>query len=236
MKDRKPLAGAVSVNKNHRHSAFSLIELIFTIVILGITFMTLPLILSMTNESIATTLQSRAYYHGLAKMQIVTDKPWDENNTADFVNTGGIYYVVETQSDTGTLLECDGDNMRAGHYAGLNRRMCNRDSGVASVTLGVDTGEASPNFDDIDDFDGDTDTAVGTGNYILNTSVDYVAYDPSPANNTATHSSSDAASAQTTSVKRIRVQVLDSGSNEITNYYYYATNIGRPQAYIKDNP
>lgn len=207
-----------------------MIELIFTIVIIGIAFMTLPLILNTTNDSIEAVQESRGYYHALAKMQIITDKPWDENNTADFKNTGGIYYVLKTQEDSGSILECNSNDMRPGHYEGQNRRMCTRDFAFATplANLGKD-GETNSSYDDIDDFDGDSDDL--TDGFDLNASVTYVNYN---ANDQSMSTFSTAT--ETTSVKRITVSLRDRSGNEIASYTYYATNVGRPQAYIKGTP
>lgn len=205
--------------------AFTLVELIIMIVVLGIAFATLPAILGVSAKSVRGVSEVRGLYHGVAKMQVVLNKPWDEVNVNDF-DTGGGYFVLRTfESDTqGEVLFCDGDKNRSGHYPGLDRRMCeNADATAANLFT------AEGDFDDLDDFDGDNDADIG--GFDVNTTVVYVAYAGGSPVNMPT-----AGTAQTSNIKEITVTVSDHATGTgITRYRYYATNIGLSRPYIKRN-
>ena len=205
---------------------FTLIELIVMMVILGLAFATLPMILGVSARSAGNVADVRGLYHGVAKIQVALSKPWDENNVDDF-NTGGGYYVLRTQeSDTlGQRLYCDNDRNRSGHYPGLKRRMCENAAATAKPTF---TADQLPNdYDDLDDFDNDTDHHVE--GYQIQTHVDYVPYvDASPV-------TMGAAAAGTTNIKHLWVDVLDAANRSLATYHYYAANIGLSQPFIKRN-
>lgn len=211
------------MSRNRR--AFTLVELIVMIIVMGIAFASLPMILGVSSESVKNVSDVRGFYHGAAKMQIVLSKPWDDRNVDDF-QTGGIYYVINNdECAISALLCCDNDKNRSGHYPGLNRRMC--EDAWASGTLGR-TGDTDINaFDDLDDFDLDFDSAEG---YDINTTVVYVQYSGGTQVSMPT-----AVSAATTNVKQITVSISDTLGRPLTQYRYYATNIGRPKSFIKRN-
>lgn len=208
-----------------RKTAFTMVEMIIAITIIGIAFLSVPVILRITSQSIELAMESRGFYHGLAKMQIVRNMPWDEENVDD-LTTADLYYVLETGQDTGTELECDDVNRtRPGHYPGFNRRKCDQD-GVTTSTIGTDGND----YDDIDDFHNRGADTHPNG-YSVDVNVSYVDYKGS----TPIYDWPETA-ASTTSLKRIDVFVTsDLGVVEL-RYSYYAANIGRPKPVIKQNP
>lgn len=202
-----------------KKKAFTLIELIVMIVVMGVAFMTLPIILTVTTTAIESTVDSRGFYHGVAKTKAILSKPWDENNVDDFA-TSAIYYVENTLEDSGGLI-CENNKSRNGHYAGQNRRMCEA-SYASAIQL---DGEAVGFYDDIDDFDQTSDTV---SEFVINSKVEYIAYQSGSV------VANLALSATTSNIKLVTVTVLKDG-NTITEYKYYATNIGLPKPYIKPN-
>jgi Tfp pilus assembly protein PilV len=200
---------------------FTIIELIVMMVVMGIAFATLPMILQVSGESAGRVSDLRGLYHGVAKMQVVLGKPWDEANVDDF-QTGGIYYVLRTQeSDVpGDALYCDNDKNRSGHYPGFNRRMC--ENAAASALLGR-AGDAMADYDDIDDFNAAPDETIE--GYGVGTVVEYVRYgDLAPV-----------AAGTTSNLKKITVSVTDRNGRALTDYRYYAANIGLSKPFIKRN-
>lgn len=202
-------------------NAFTVIELIIMVVILGLAFATLPMILGVSSRSVKNVSDVRGLYHGVAKMQIVLSKPWDESNVNDF-ETGGIYYVIKTTEDTGGLV-CDNDKNRSGHYPGMNRRMCENAAATSNPSF-----TAEGDFNDLDDFDGDSD--IDVEGYSVDTAINYISYVSGTSVLMPT-----AGALGTSNIKQITVTVTDPAGFELTKYRYYATNIGLSKPFIKRN-
>lgn len=191
-------------------SAFSLIELLMTIVIISIAFIGIPLIMENSARTISWLQNSKAIYHGLAKIQIVRGKYWDENNHTNVLNT--------------TELPCP----RNGHYVAEGRRRCATVFPSADTSFGE--GKDATDWNDIDDFDGEEDIGV-EGLYAIKTRVKYIDYPVYVDNNL---SMKDTTRDQT-NIKEIEVKVTKQGSS-VSTYRYYAGNIGTSKPFIKDNP
>jgi len=203
-----------------------MVELIVTIVVIGIAFATLPMILRVSNASLASVMEVDDYFHGFSKVQLVASKSWDEANLVDLAESG-IYKVLVTQNseDVGPLF-CDRNKSRHGHATSMGERQCT--PRFASNTLGVDSGDGS-NFDDIDDFNGNVDNTLR--NLTITTEVDYIRYQTVNESNTtdATVFNMQIGEVSTSSnIKRIRVRVTDDLADDrlITEFTYFATNIG----------
>jgi prepilin-type N-terminal cleavage/methylation domain-containing protein len=192
---------------------FTLIELIFSIVIIGITFTTIPQIITVSSNSISLTFEAKGLYHGVSQMQLILSRAWDE------ANVDGDYDVLET---TRGELTC----ARAGHYDGSDRRICSASSATA---IGLDDVNS---FDDIDDYhnfsesvsEGVTSSEV----YDINSTVEYIIYQngTTVSGLTATNDTSD--------LKKMTVEV-NNADGIISHYIYYAANIGTSNPASKGN-
>lgn len=220
-------------------------------------------------------------HSGLSKMQIVRGKLWDRNNSADVRATDyyGIlgvndanglgkeytldqaYAVVNTEVPNG--LKCNENigneryGMRAGNFRGNGRRKCTIDANASELAYFGSTGNPAGTFQDIDDYNGDSDTVRDGGRvFIVETKVDYIAYSAFKSllvanphlhmelnsTNTRLENKSYVLSDNNSSsnIKRIIVSVHRAGSGGdkqefITQYVYYATNIGLTKPLIKIN-
>ncbi|MDR3178191.1 MAG: prepilin-type N-terminal cleavage/methylation domain-containing protein [Campylobacteraceae bacterium] len=95
--------------------AFSLIELVVTIVIVGIVSMSFPLILRQTSANVAFAMQQEAILEAKTYMGTILSYPWDQNST---IIDNGNYRGIVVHVDSGdTLLEA-----RGGHISGDLRR------------------------------------------------------------------------------------------------------------------
>lgn len=229
-----------------------MIELIATIIVIGIAFMTVPVILDLNSKSLSAIHESKGTYHALARMQLVLDKYWDEQSYQESeVERNTRYYRVlrtgldETQADNNLSCSQHEGNARIGHYPSgedtLYLRRCAESTYTASTALGQENG--ANDFNDIDDFDGDSETGID-GRFTLSTTVQYYDYESAYVNanpnaQTIDFNQTKAAPASSTSVKLIQIGISDSfmqGTNPaqlIANYYYYATNIGRAQPRVE---
>jgi type II secretory pathway pseudopilin PulG len=198
--------------QSSRLKAFTLIELIFSIVIIGITFMTIPQIIAVSTNSISLTYESKGLYNAIAQMQLVLSRAWDQNSeTAN-------YDVLET--GTG-VLTCTGPE-RNGFYTddGFHRK-CD-DTFTTATAIGMEDAF----LDDIDDYDSDSES-VGVGQtFDINTTVTYTRYQ-------ATHTVQNLVDTTTISnLKHVQVQVNDT-EGVIGRYHYYAGNIGSADLFLK---
>jgi len=162
-----------------RRAAFTLIELIIAIVIIGIAFMSLPTLTQTSMDSIESNIAQEAIFAASAKMAQVLTYSWDENaiNPAQPLSTGK---VVDTNS-TASLMRNGTTSFRLGHVLADNHRRMHPVNTPASAVLGADVGDVVN--DDIDDFTGLTTdlftdtTTTATGykqNYQIQVLVNYV--------------------------------------------------------------
>ena len=129
--------------------AFSFIELVVAIVVMGIVFLTVPLILSETQKSTELSIQQEAIMAGVTQLVNTMSYRWDENETNESLN-GGYAKVLDTIAGDSEL-QChnydnNGSRRRIGHFRESDRRRCYNPARYAS-TLGPDGGD----LDDIDD-------------------------------------------------------------------------------------
>jgi len=131
--------------------AIAMIELIFSIVIMGIVMMSAPMLISTSSKSTFVSLQQEGINEAASRVNLIMGYDWDENNVLDdYVPT-----ILHTTSDTSDLQAVGTTQRRIGipmssqrSYIDLNNTDYN-----ASINLGSDSNDE----DDIDDF---TDTGV----------------------------------------------------------------------------
>jgi len=143
-----------------RRSAFTLIELIFAMVIIAIAFSVLPKVLYLATKTSITTLKEEAMYNAVAYAGLIRASAWDENNTEVddilLVESGASEYDCNTST-----------GYREGGFSGSRNCL---DEKTASA-LGSDGGD----LDDIDDFGSiNAQNSNNSRNYDINASVDYV--------------------------------------------------------------
>ena len=140
-----------------KKSAFTLIELIFSMVIIGLAFTVLPKILQLSSKVSVQNLREEAMYNAVAYIGLIKSTAWDENNTEVddilHVNLGDIDYDCNSSA---------ANPIRKGGFTGS--RNCKNDKN-ASITLGMESND-NDIADDMDDF-----TDINATNY--NSSRDY---------------------------------------------------------------
>ena len=201
-----------------------MVELIFTMVIIGLVFMVVPKIVFVTNKSFETTVKEEALYNAMALMGIIVHLPWDEENTK--------YDRILSVSAGNAAYRCDDTTgfYRVGGFVGSRNCIDNSATPMnASSTLGREDAY----FNDIDDYDGfqvDTTTPYGA-KYRLQVSVSYL-QDPSPGSVVDLSALSPASGS--TDIKEIRVTVSNAPGWKkapfTSSLYYHSVNLG--QIYI----
>ena len=131
-------------------SAFTMIELIFALVIMGIVFLTLPLILIQNADSVEDNIIQESIFLSSSKMSQLLTFQWDENSK----ETGIILSAADvlTVSATGdNELDRNISDFRRGHFReDKHRRMTPINNERNASAIGIE----GALFDDIDDFDG----------------------------------------------------------------------------------
>lgn len=186
-----------------RH-ALTLVELIFSIVIIAIVFTVVPKLMFVTTKTMEFSSKEDGLFAGIALMGNIVRLPWDSNTT---VSQGKI---LDTD-----VKDCT--DYRVGGFIGS--RNCIGTS--ATATHKNNFGTTTAEYGDVDDYDGYSSTTtsptVGRISYDLNVSVDY-------ADNNFN------ASATTNDIKKAKVNVTTNSRTKLcSSFFYYSANLGHIQ-------
>jgi Tfp pilus assembly protein PilV len=126
--------------------AIAMIELIFAIVIIGITMLSAPQILNVSIQSSNVAMQQEAIAAAGSQIGLVLTRNWDERDSNGTTGYGIL------QVDHNRIRELDGCNMTRKYNttAGFTHA-------TAEANFGTDAGDNAI-FDDMDDFHGSTQT------------------------------------------------------------------------------
>ncbi len=206
-------------------SAFSLIELILTIVIMSIIFALIPKIIFAINKSDNFSIKQDAIFNTLSLTKIVSVLAWDENNTQQTK-------ILDT--DGSIIFDCNSTtDIRQGSF--LGSRSCT--ATLSASKIAADESSKS-SFDDLDDFNGsitDVNTTSGKTKYAIYSNIDYLSDDTTVFSVSGTTMSIDLSkssiSSNSTNIKKLTMTVAYKGSRgkerNITSFSYYSTNIGQ---------
>ncbi len=228
--------------------AFSFIELVVAIVVMGIVFLTVPLILTETQKSTELSIQQEAVMAGMTQLVNIMSYRWDENQTDDALN-GGYAKVLDTQSPVAEL-QCKtigGSRWRIGHFRKADRRRCYNDPRYAS-TLGPDGSD----LDDIDDIIVANKKLLAEANttekldapyeykkeYDVKLDVNYtsdgfVNYKLTTLNGSIPTASVGNTSANSTNIKMITATISSPEGEKVVVLQTFLTNIGEYKIYHK---
>jgi len=208
--------------------AASMLELVIAIVVMGIAVMTLPILLLKTQNNNEYTLQQEIILAARTKMGDTLTYRWDEHS---LINDK--IFVLMTDGDSDLNISSPGSIRRIGHVLASKRRKFSNDlnSSTPVANLGPDGGD----LDDIDDFDGKTDTLeIGSQvtsldyhytDFNLTTAVVYISDDANYSNQNLNFTFDTNASASTSSIKMLTLKV--KGPNNIPfTIRSYSCNIG----------
>jgi len=207
--------------------AASMLELVIAIVVMGIAVMTLPMLLLKTQNNNEYTLQQEIILAARTKMGDTLTYRWDEHS---LINDK--IFVLVTNGDSELNVSSDGIR-RIGHVKGDKRRKFFND--LNSSTPVANLGPEGGDLDDIDDFDGKTDTLqIGSQvtsldyhytDFNLTTKVVYISDNANYSNQNLNFTFDTNASATTSSIKMLTLEV--KGPNNIPfKIRSYSCNIG----------
>ena len=216
-----------------RRSAFTFIEIIFTILILGFIATGLPMILATDLETREESLVQEAIYASVAKMSQILSYKWDDASNEDNNTISGAKVLdINASIDTDIALDRNSSKFRVGHFQETGRRSL-YSAVTSSSILGNDANDAGLN-DDIDDgiaanFISGTTAAGGyKENYTINVVPSYI-IDLSTngyVNAVQNGFEFERPTNNPTNIKRIEVQVLDNNGDRLFTLKTYSSNIG----------
>ncbi len=223
----------------------AMIELIFAIVIIGITLLSVPMLLTVVGKSNIVSFQQEAIAIAASHTNALMTYAWDEQNTDTLA-----LYVQNTLHANGSALLTEAGRPAFSYPDGRRRNFAT--GGNATLPIGNDTNlTLVDTLDDVDDFNGlntgliiavsgGTPSATNEGEYIdanisINTGVRYVDDTASFDSGTGIFAFSDplasAAMTTTTNIKLISTQLTSvSTSPELNdkqiNLSAFMCNIG----------
>jgi len=238
--------------------SFSLIELIFTIVIIAFVFTVIPKVIYTTNKTFEFTLKEDGIFNMMTKMMDISTLAWDENNTdsqdpsTNILITGNDN-VLECQSN----LDSSQALRKGGFYSGdeysricpkkcnswiyiLFVRVCASSEDITISSIQTDDDENSEeDYDDADDYNGtDSNTTKKSGRkkerYTIYITVGYsdewTKSDYDYTNQTLKWKFNDSTNKSASNIKFIKVTLQDNQYDKnISNAKYWSANIGMIQ-------
>ncbi len=209
---------------------FTLIELIFSMVIIALVFTVIPKIIYAFNKSDTFSIREDALFNGMSLTNMISRLPWDENNTE--------HNDILLTKSTDSRFNC---NPKTGYRIGgfLGSRNCENNLSASIIS---NDGESDPAFfNDFDDFNGTNTSAVMNGEklYTLESRVFYAKDDNifnyiDSNGSVIINLSKLQPSNHTTNLKELNLTVYYSGKRgnirKISHFSYISANIG--QIYI----
>ncbi|BCD60876.1 MULTISPECIES: type II secretion system protein [unclassified Nitratiruptor] len=205
--------------------ALTLLELIFSMVIIAIAFTVFPKILQVSSKTSVHALKEEALYQAVAMMGLVKTLPWDERNTLFddylFTDQGSSDYECSTSFGGAPIY-------RKGGFVGS--RNCKHHQNATSA-LGMEANDHNIP-DDVDDFVTLSPVTVQNFNasrqYELNISINYVDDLSLSDTNFTTGSSGGSTNTKyiTISVSPLTKSSAFAGKT-LAQVWYFSENIGQ---------
>ena len=200
-----------------KKGGFTLIELIFSMVIIAIAFTVFPKILQLATKASVQNVREEAMYNAVAYVGLIKSTVWDENNTE-------VDDILHVSSDADAGYDCNATTgYRVGGFNGSRNCKNNKNASI----LGRDE---SDSYDDMDDFD-DVNASNENNSREYNLSVT-VAYVEDINSSKSDNSFSTVTKSNATNTKRIEVTVntkkkASALGNSFVKISFSAENIGQ---------
>jgi len=207
--------------KNQKNfKAFSILELVVSIIVLGIIAATFPLILQNITQSAKNVGKEEVVFNEFSLIQMILPYYFDENNTQ---NDNFYKDLNITNGDSELLNNYYSDNTKAAREgkSQFNNNLFRGGSSDKGSHIGVDAGEIEGNvstYDDIDDFNNFSETIHGVR---LTVNVYYISDETNYSDQNISFNYNYNSSGHNTNIKLIKV----SSDNHII-LYYPTCNIG----------
>jgi prepilin-type N-terminal cleavage/methylation domain-containing protein len=221
--------------------AFTLVELVISIVIIAIASVTLPMMLASANKLQEQTINQDIFFKSITVMTDILSKPWDDSSTI-VGNEPPLIWNTQNAATDATLTNTTNGRYRSGSLQNYNYRYfyepyLNATAISANATQLTNTTQI-PSIGNYDGrFISESLTDGANVNYAI--SVRYVPdvaiKDASGKRETATWALSGTTNTFTdatdsTNLKRINIQATRNMGSETmnANFVYFSSNIGTP--------
>lgn len=213
-----------------RRTAFTMIELIFAIIVISIVVISMPMMMKTNEDAVAGNIVQEALFASSAKMMQVLSYPWDENSTD---NTGVYGKVIDISGGTAAYKRSDANSSyRVGHILQDNHRRFHDYTSPYANTIGalatnVATPTALNNTGQTNvPFDNPLSSATGyKKNYTMDVNVSYISDGSSTAGNVNSFNFDTTTVGGPTNMKLITVTIKDA-NGDLTRLRSYSANIG----------
>ncbi len=235
-----------------RRSAFTLIELVFAIVIFAITVVSVPIVMQVNSRGMEGAIDQEAVFAASAKLMQTLAYPWDEFSSP--LDAGGAVMTSGVLDITGGTSSLDFNSTTC--RPGFISRFCLRDVGSNPIVISTLNSDQDPSRTGMDErieanrvmdvnatttgtatstaatykatYRMDVDVLhVSDADSTAGTAIDYNATDPFNGN-TFLFSTAALGGGQASHLKMISVSIKDQNNRVITTLRAYAANIGEP--------
>lgn len=213
--------------------SFTLIELIFAIVIISIALLSVPILFSQVTRGTEEAIKVEAIYQASRTMGTILTHAWDENSPSSETRFSRILDVTNGDS------ECNRIGATRFRKADFNQKATRRF--FAAMTYATATlGQEGTLTNDIDDFHNKSETISKNSNDIildmqLTTKVFYIS---DATNYAAQHINFNVSTTQataSTNIKMIEINLTNPNNNdEILVFRAFSCNIGEKTLAYKD--
>lgn len=213
--------------------AFSMLELVVSIVVMGIAVSALPMILTQSQNNNALALQQEVILASKTKLGYILAYEWDANS---YDTNASVSRVLDTNASSSANSAFYTSTIRRIGHVNEDKRRRLKDAMVAPTVDGS-ANWGNSGLTDIDDFDGrdESTTVVSTDmDYIFNLTihptVKYISDTPISGsyNDASVNFTFNAASnpSNPTNIKMITIQTTDTSNNINIVLRAFASNIG----------
>lgn len=202
-----------------QHKAFTLIELIFAIVIIGITVLSLPMISQTTGKATEKNLAQEAIVLASSELKKVISGKWDEHSkNSDAEDKEVIVYTSDAEVNTAI------NNQRTGNI----RILYENNTTLRPSVSGLDSGEITINdADDIDDYKTNNTVVVSAAGSAAGYKDLYKKTITIDANQSFGTLNNDP------NIKKITIEIKNSHGELLTKLYTYSMNIGNASSLFR---
>lgn len=139
---------------NHNKDAFTLVELIFSIVIIAIVFTVVPKLMFVTTKTMEVSVKEDGLFAGISLLSNIVRLPWDENT------------VITKGQIIGS--SCNGVSTppfyRVGGFLGSRNCLDHNGSAAWSVSSPMGQENGATDYNDIDDYNAYTTSTINGRN------------------------------------------------------------------------
>jgi len=206
--------------------AFTLIEILVALIVIGIVATTLPMMLQTTVKTSKNAAMEEVFFQEFSLLQLINTMYFDENNTV-----GDNYYkdlnATHGDSELYVMKYSQNEYNRIGKHQ-INNNILRSGSNLTVSAIGIDAGEIlgdDSTYDDVDDFNDYNDSVLTSfGEIPLKVKVKYISDDANYSSDNINFDMNYSSNVNDTNIKLITVTAQVNGID--INLSYPSMNIG----------